>query len=265
MQIATEGVNIGIDRSRDALVSVILDIGEVLLCAGGEVNRVEDTIRRIGEAYGFSRVDIFTINNMIALTVHDTDGRIITQTRRIISTSVDLEKVARANALSRKVCAKPVPTEELKAQIDDIVQNTVTYPRWVRYLAYLVAATAFTVFFGGGAPEAIASAVTSLVLCAAVEMSSKLKVQPIIAILVNSIIMTAFIAALTAAGRWASFDKIIMGNIMLLIPGLGLTTSIRDLITGDTISGLMGICDALLRAFAIAVGCASIMFLTGIV
>lgn len=263
--MAAEGVNTEIDRSRDALVAVILDIGEVLLCAGGEVNRVEDTIKRIGTAYKFTRVDIFTINNMIALTVHDTDGRIITQTRRITSTSVDLEKVARANALSRSICAKPISTAELKLQIDDIAQNTITYPRWVRYMAYLIAATAFTVFFGGGAPEAVASAVTSLVLCLAVETSTKLRVQPIIAILLNSIIMTAFIAALTAAGRWASFDKIIMGNIMLLIPGLGLTTSIRDLITGDTISGLMGICDALLRAFAIAVGCVSVMFLTGIV
>lgn len=265
MEIISEGMNAGIDRSRDELVAVILDIGEVLLRAGGEVNRVEDTIRRIGAAYRFTRVDIFTINNMIALTVHDTDGRMITQTRRITSTSVDLEKVARANALSRRICAEPIPTKELKAQIDDIAQNTITYPKWVRYIAYLISATAFTVFFGGGSAEAVASAVTSLVLCAAVNMSAKLKVQPIIAILLNSIIMTGFIAAITAVGRWASFDKIIMGNIMLLIPGLGLTTSIRDLITGDTVSGLMGICDALLKAFAIAVGCVSVMFLTGMV
>lgn len=259
------GNNTNIDRSRDNLVSVILDIGEVLLCAGGEVNRVEDTIQRIGTAYGFTRVDIFTINNMIALTVHDTDGRIITQTRRIVSTSVDLEKVAGANELSREICANPIPAEELKVRIDDIAKNTVKYPVWVQYLAYLLAAVAFTVFFGGGAAEAVISGVTSAVLCTAVRLNEKLKIQPIIAIMLDSIVMTAFIAAVTSMGEWAAFDTIIMGNIMLLIPGLRLTTSIRDLITGDTISGLMGICDALLRAFSIAVGCASIMFLTGIV
>lgn len=259
------GTNTNIDRSRDELVSVFLDIGEVLLCSGGEVNRVEDTIQRIGTAYGFTRVDIFTINNMMALTVHDTDGRIITQTRRIASTGVDLEKVAGANELSREICANPIPVDELKTKIDKVARDTVEYPVWARYLAYIIAAASFTVFFGGGWSEALISAVTSVILCTAVRMSVKLKVQPIIAILINSIIMTLVIAALTLAGKLASFDMIIMGNIMLLIPGLKLTTAIRDLITGDTVSGLMGICDALLRAFAIAIGCVAVMFVTGIV
>ena len=66
--------------------------------------------------------------------------------------------------------------------------------------------------------------------------------------------MTHFVEA-------ATMDSIIMGNIMLLIPGLALTTSIRDVITGDTVAGLMGICDALLKAFAIAVGCVSAMLI----
>lgn len=263
--VELSGSNTNIDRSRDNLVSVFLDIGEVLLCAGGEVNRVEDTIQRIGTAYGFTRVDIFTINNMIALTVHDTDGRIVTQTRRIVSTSVDLEKVAGANELSREVCAKPIPAEELKAKIDEIAGNTIRYPVWVQYLAYVLTAASFTVFFGGGWKEAIASAVTSVILCVAVRMGEKLKVQPIIAILLNSMIMTFVIAAVTLSGKIASFDPVIMGNIMLLIPGIKLTTSIRDLITGDTVSGLMGICDAFLKAFAIAIGCVAVMFVTGIV
>lgn len=259
------GANTNIDRSRDNLVSVFLDIGEVLLCAGGEVNRVEDTIRRIGTAYGFTRVDIFTINNMMALTVHDTDGRIITQTRRIVSTSVDLEKVAGANELSREICSNPIPADEVKAKIDKIATHTVEYPVWVKYLAYVITSASFTVFFGGGWPEALISAITSVVLCTAVRTGVKLQVQPIIAILINSIVMTFTIAALTFAGKWASFDMVIMGNIMLLIPGLKLTTSIRDLITGDTVSGLMGICDALLKAFAIAIGCVAVMFVTGVV
>ncbi len=47
-------------------------------------------------------------------------------------------------------------------------------------------------------------------------------------------------------------DKIIIGNIMLLIPGIALTTSLRDMINGDTISGLLGLSEAVLKALAIA-------------
>ena len=42
-------------------------------------------------------------------------------------------------------------------------------------------------------------------------------------------------------------DKIIIGNIMLLIPGIALTTSLRDMINGDTISGLLGLSEAVLK------------------
>ena len=88
----------------DRLIDCFLNLGEVMLKAGAEVNRVEDTICRIGHAYGFERVEIFTINNMISLTVISADGRVYTQTRRVSVANVDLEKVARANALSRYIC-----------------------------------------------------------------------------------------------------------------------------------------------------------------
>ena len=54
-------------------------------------------------------------------------------------------------------------------------------------------------------------------------------------------------------------DKIMIGNIMLLIPGLALTTSLRDLINGDTISGLLGLFEAVIKAIAIAIGSALVL------
>lgn len=251
------------DEELDLLTSTILDLGALLLRSGAEVNRVEDTIRRIAQAYGFVRVEIFTINNMMTLTVHSPKGRIITQTRRITSTKADFEKIARANALSREVCAEPIPYMELQQCVTDIEKNSCAYRTWVRYLAYVITAGAFTIFFGGELKEAAVSAITGFVLCAVVSACERLKIQPIIANLVGSFIMTLLISVLTASGTGAGFDTIVMGNIMLLIPGLGLTTSIRDMITGDTVSGLMGICDALLKAFAIAVGCVAVVLLTG--
>lgn len=58
-------------------------------------------------------------------------------------------------------------------------------------------------------------------------------------------------------------DKIIIGNIMLLIPGIALTTSLRDMINGDTISGLLGLSEAVLKALAIAIGFAAVLMRMG--
>ncbi len=245
----------------DRLIDCFLNLGELMLRAGAEVNRVEDTIRRIGHAYDFERVEIFTINNMISLTVISPDGRVYTQTRRVSVAAVDLEKVARANELSRQICSHPVPQEELRAKITDIAENTRHYGKRVHYIASVVSATAFTVFFGGNWVEAVISGVVSIILVTCMLFSDRLKIRPIIAILVSAFVMTVCVQSVTHFVGSATMDSIIMGNIMLLIPGLALTTSIRDVITGDTVAGLMGICDALLKAFAIAVGCVSAMLI----
>ena len=50
------------------------------------------------------------------------------------------------------------------------------------------------------------------------------------------------------------YDKIIIGGIMPLVPGIPLTNSIRDFINSDYLSGSIRLIDALLTAFCIAVG-----------
>jgi len=54
-------------------------------------------------------------------------------------------------------------------------------------------------------------------------------------------------------------ELITIGNIMLLIPGIAFTTSLRDIINGDTISGLVGISEAVIKAISIAIGFAVVL------
>lgn len=49
-------------------------------------------------------------------------------------------------------------------------------------------------------------------------------------------------------------DKIMIGDIMLLIPGLMSTNAIRDVLIGDTLSGIIRLIAALLLAAALALG-----------
>lgn len=58
-------------------------------------------------------------------------------------------------------------------------------------------------------------------------------------------------------------DKIMIGDIMLVIPGLQLTNSLRDMINGDMISGLLNMSEALLKAVAVAIGFAGVIILGG--
>jgi len=67
--------------------------------------------------------------------------------------------------------------------------------------------------------------------------------------------VATFLAFLAVKLGWiADVDKVIIGNIMTLIPGIGLTNALRDLFTGDSIAGLLRSIEAVLTALAIAAG-----------
>lgn len=56
-------------------------------------------------------------------------------------------------------------------------------------------------------------------------------------------------------------DKVVIGDIMPLVPGIALTTSIRDFFNGDYLSGAIHMIDAILTAFSIAVGVGAVITL----
>lgn len=67
-------------------------------------------------------------------------------------------------------------------------------------------------------------------------------------------------------GRLFSFvhiDEIMIGDIMLLIPGIAMTNSIRDILIGDTISGIMRFIETLVWSGALAVGFMGAILLIG--
>lgn len=244
------------------LLSAILDVGEIMLISGAEVNRVENTIQHMACAYGYSKVDVFTITSSIVVTVHEDDGNIETQTRRIHGYDTDMRKVERCNSLSRAVCKKTLPLSELTAQIQDIRQEK-SYPGWLVFLVYGMIAAAFSVFFGGSILDMMAAFLGGLLLRVLLLTGNRLKVQNIILTIVCAAAAELATVCMVRLGLGESVDKIMIGNIMLLIPGIALTTSLRDMISGDLISGLLGLCEALIRAVAIAVGVAIVLWQTG--
>ena len=61
-------------EAHERVLHELLKMGEMLLGCGAEINRVEDTMTRLGRAYGAKRVDIFVITSDIVLTVLFGDG-----------------------------------------------------------------------------------------------------------------------------------------------------------------------------------------------
>jgi len=237
----------------EQLLTCALDIGEQMLISGAEIGRVEDSIRLICSAYGCRRVDVFTITSSIVVSIEDENRKFYTQTRRITGSHTNLSRLDQLNHLSREICQKRPSYTFIQARLRIIMEMRV-YPFWVEVFSSILIGGAFTLFFGGGLYDGLVAAV----LCGLLRMITQaLQAARMNQILVNVVAtflvsFTAIVAVRNGIGHDA--NKIIIGNIMLLIPGIALTNSIRDMISGDIMSGMLRFFDAILVAAAIAAG-----------
>ena len=241
-----------------------MDIGEQMLISGAEVHRVEESIKRMCAAFGFTRTDVFIITSSMVVTVFDKDSNIYTQTRRINSATTDLEKVHLLNALSRRICAEKLTANEIKDELSKAL-NRKTYPFWAECICYSVIAGAFTLFFGGGVYEMLVSLFIGLIVRFGMLLSDKTVSNKIFSKFFSSAIATALAFVALKLNLIPSVDMVIVGNIMTLIPGAGLTNALRDLFTGDSIAGLLRTIEAVLIALAIAAGYFIVVVLGGLV
>lgn len=237
----------------EQLISCALDIGEQMLLCGAEIGRVEDSMRLICTAYGCTRVDAFTITSSIVVSLITADGKHITQTRRISGGKTDLTKVHKLNDLSRKICMDKPDYEFVEQRISEIC-SIKSYPLWFEALASAMIAGAFTMFFGGNFLDGLAACLLGFLCRYLTHVMEKAAMNQVFVNVVATFILCLLSSGMTRLGIGHDADKMMIGTIMLLIPGISLTNSVRDLISGDIMSGLLRFFNALLVAAAIAAG-----------
>lgn len=237
----------------EQLLSCALDIGEQMLVCGAEISRVETSIRLICGAYGCRRTDVFTITSSIVVSIEDRDGIHRTQTRRVTDSSTNITRLDRLNSLSREVCATKPDYGYVQQQLRQICQKRA-YPLWLEALASALIGFSFAVFFGGSWIDGAVAAILGLGLRYTVWLLQMAHMNLTFTNVVASFLLCFAGIGLVRLGIGEDANKIIIGNIMLLIPGIALTNSIRDLISGDSISGLLRFLNAMLGAAAIAAG-----------
>ncbi len=239
----------------------VMNIGEDMLICGAEVHRVEDSIMRMCSSVGALRTDVFIITSSMVVTIYTNEGT-FTETRRVTRSGMDIEKLHRLNALSRRICEKNLSAPQIEAEYNNI-QKIKKYPFWAECLSFSFIAGAFTVFFGGTVFEALVSFLIGCFLSIIDFIMAKADLNKIFTKFISSLFVSfgAFFAV--KCGLIHIIDKVVIGNIMLLIPGVGLTNSLRDLLAGDSIAGLLRMIEAILSALAIAAGYFLFVSLTG--
>lgn len=231
----------------------ILDIGQYMLQSGGEISRVEDSIRRLCLAFGAERADVFTITSSIVVTIYAQKFGAVTQTRRVTGQQYDLHRLELLNQLSRRICAEHLSLEETERALEAI-RTTPQYGFGVQLATYALISASFSLFFGGSALDAVASGLIGVLLKCLDRLIRRTDANAFLSALICSCLGGLLASLSVRAGLGEAVDMISIGNIMLLIPGIPLTNSLRDMFSGNTISGMLRFLEAILTALVIAFG-----------
>lgn len=237
------------------LLDLATDLGYELAMSGAETFRVEESISRILAAYGVES-EVFAIPNYLLVSIITQDGTPITRMRRIGPHGNDLDAVEKFNGLSRAYCNRKPEPEEGMRWLELVRSKKVTYSLPMEYLGDFIGAGGFSLLFGGNWMDALCAGVCGIIVGFVSRILETKEANPFFRTIATSFVMALAAYVMGAVGIASNPDAVTIGALMILVPGLLFTNAMRDIIYGDTNSGINRIVQVFLTAIAIAVGTA---------
>ena len=237
------------------VLMLALYAGEIMMRNGAEVYRVEDTMTRICKSCKIDSVEVFATPTGIFISMDKGGDEDDTQTyiKRIAGINTDLRKISDVNHFSRQFTTTDLSVDKGMEILKDIDEKK-GYPLALRVIGAIMVSAAFCVIMGGRAIDCCI-AIVSGALCYL--FSRLLKKADINSFVTGfcSCALASFIALFASLSiKGANYDPIIISAIMLFVPGVALTNSLRDFLSGDMLSGVARLMEAILTAISLAAG-----------
>lgn len=238
------------------VVECCLLAGKLMLQGGAETYRVEDTMMRIAATFGFENSHSYVTPTGIIFAVDQMEA---TRIIRITERSTDLQKVTLVNSVSRSIASREITLQQANEELQKIESTTHAYPILIQIAVAAISSACFLIMFNGGWYDFLPALFTG-----GLGFIFFIYVNRVVNIKFFSEFLSSFLIGLLAvvfvkAGMGQELDKIIIGSVMPLVPGLVITNAVRDLMAGHLVSGLSKGAEAFLTAFAIGAGVAVVI------
>lgn len=253
------------DRYADGLDVATL-AGEILLASGAEIFRVQDTMTRILSVYETEPYNVYVISNAIMANVERGGQAKSAVVRYIPLGSNHLTRVTHVNEISRSIARGELTCQEAMARLQEVKNENETTV-FVRALATGVGSAGFAVLAGGNAIGFIVAFITSYILYYFMEFLARFAVARIMVNVMGAMFVSTLalfivkLMQLTMPGVPINFSNVIIGSIMQLVPGMSMTTAVREVLNTDYLSGVIRLIDVITLGFGIAFGVAASLWI----
>ncbi len=237
----------------DAVLRVAAEAGRIVLEAGGETYRAEDLIGALASALGALNIESFATPTGLMVSCEDQYGRHRSLIRRIRKRQMNLDKIARVNALAREAVAGSVGLDEADRRLCEI-DVLGDYAAPIPALGAGLVTGFFCLLFGGSWNDAIVAGLIGLSMGRITSWFAQMRLSGFFINIAGGSFAALVALAAVSAGAASHLDTVIIGAIMLLVPGVMIVNAIRDTIAGDLVAGVARGAEAFISAAGISIG-----------
>jgi len=248
------------EASKDSVLMLAVRAGEIMLKSGAEVYRAEETVERICRSCGFPYAQCFITTTGIFASLGDNvqGTEVHTVLKRIKGLSTDLEKVSRINTFVRTFVAQSSHgAEEIDASREELEQIDATTKGFnmpIRLLAMVAIAVFFTMMNGGSLIDGALSIGVAIITYLFSLVVEWLRINRFIVVFASCFVAAALSLLVFNLGPCSSLSAMIMGSVIIFLPGVAIANAARDLLSGDMLAGVARATESVLVAIAIAGG-----------
>ncbi len=244
------------------LMYVALCSSTIQVVSGAEIYRADKTIQKIFSLYENAKnVQTYLLSNVVHISF-EFQGENIQAFRRIPMTYIDLGKIDQINTFSRDFVNEKYTLDEAISLLNKIY-SSLNENFFKDYIAPGFAGAFFSLLFGGVLNDFISTFFITSFMCWIVSKLKSFEMSFVVSNFVGAFIVSTLAIFSINIGVGVNQDSIIIGSIMVLLPGLIATNSSRDIMYEDYLTGLIGLTKAVFIAFFIAFGVGSSLKIFG--
>ncbi len=245
--------------SPQLMLDYLIDLGRALMSTGCPTYRVEELLVRVAAHEGHE-VDVFAVPTGLFVGVRTPEGQAsLTTMVRVTAWSDDLQRLAALDRVVNDVVDGTLDVPEARVRIREVLAAPPPWSWRARLAASVAASAGGAVIFGGGPVEVLLAGLGGGLLRAVMFTLSQ---EPGVRVLEN--FLGGLLAALVA---WFSVlmwpghgrDVLVLSIIIVLLPGLTLTTGLSELTYRNLVAGTARLMHAAITLLSLVFGIAVVV------
>ena len=237
----------------DYILDFVVHLGREMLECGANLERVNMTMEVICKSYNLKEISIFSLSNSISVSARNPGEPAKVRQAAVPINGIHLERLRRLNNLSIQVGREKPKPEKLEDMLFEALM-VPSYPTPILLLGYIIAMSCLCRLFGGGLRDIIVADLNTVLLFFGLNRLVGRKINRIITNAASMFVTEVIALLFVYVGFAQNFYAIIITNAFYLIPGIPMVNSVRNMLCGNEMNGILELMKVILEVLTIVAG-----------